>query len=104
MQQAKLGRLLLVLNAVWEAVLNLFSFVTSCGPALQNTPVFTSTCVLGGCEPGSLGMEAAQSKDGSGCNKESSYLLNAEALRSDFHQSGMAGLDFGKVCTVLGML
>uniref|UniRef100_A0A8C9L4S2 TBC1 domain family member 9 n=1 Tax=Pavo cristatus TaxID=9049 RepID=A0A8C9L4S2_PAVCR len=62
----------------------------------QNTSVFTSTCALGGCEPGSPGMEAAQSKDRSECNKESSYLLNAEALRSDFHQSGMAGLDFGK--------
>ncbi|OXB54044.1 hypothetical protein ASZ78_007971 [Callipepla squamata] len=62
----------------------------------QNTPVFTSTCVLGGCEPGSPGMEAAQSKDRNESDKESSYLLNAEALRSDFHQSGMAGLDFGK--------
>lgn len=60
--------------------------------------------MLGGCEPGSPGMEAAQSKDRSKCDKESSYLLNAEALRSDFHQSGMAGLDFGKVCTILGML
>uniref|UniRef100_A0A8C9KUR2 TBC1 domain family member 8 n=1 Tax=Serinus canaria TaxID=9135 RepID=A0A8C9KUR2_SERCA len=30
------------------------------------------------------------------CEKENNYLLSAEALRSDFHQSGMPGLDFGK--------
>lgn len=31
-------------------------------------------------------------------------MLNAEALRSDFHQSGVAGLDFGKVCKIWGNL
>lgn len=100
------GRLLLVLNTVWEAVLNLFLFVTLLGPALQNTPEFTSTCVLGDCEPEGPGTEAAQSKDRSECDKEreSSYMLNAEALRSDFHQSGVAGLDFGKVCKIWGNL
>lgn len=50
------------------------------------------------------GTEASQTKEGSECGKESSYLLNAEALRSDFHQAGMAGLDFGKVCNIWGKL
>ena len=55
-------------------------------------------------EPVRLGTEASQGKERSECGKESSYLLNAEALRSDFHQSGMAGLDFGKVCNIWGKL
>ena len=55
-------------------------------------------------EPACLGTEASQGEEGSECGKESSCLLNAEALRSDFHQSGMAGLDFGKVCNILGRL
>lgn len=102
--EERAGRLLLVLNMVWEAVLKVFLFVALLGPALQNTPEFTSTCVLGDCEPEGPGTEAAQSKDRSECDKESSYMLNAEALRSDFHQSGVAGLDFGKVCKIWGNL
>ncbi|KAK4829325.1 hypothetical protein QYF61_003201 [Mycteria americana] len=62
----------------------------------QNSPAFGSTCLLRDGEPARPGTEASQSKERSECGKESSYLLNAEALRSDFHQSGMAGLDFGR--------
>ncbi|XP_010282211.1 PREDICTED: TBC1 domain family member 8-like, partial [Phaethon lepturus] len=62
----------------------------------QNTPALGSTCMLRDSESARPGAEALQSKERSECGKESSYLLNAEALRSDFHQSGMAGLDFGK--------
>ncbi|PKU43784.1 tbc1 domain family member hypothetical protein [Limosa lapponica baueri] len=64
--------------------------------ALQNTPDFGSTCVLRDGESACPGTEVSQSKERSECGKESSYLLSAEALRSDFHQAGMAGLDFGK--------
>lgn len=58
--------------------------------------------MLGDSEPVCLGTEASQSKERSECGKDSSYLLNAEALRSDFHQSGIVGLDFGKVCNTGG--
>lgn len=47
-----------------------------------------------------LETEVSQNKERSECGKESSYLLSAEALRSDFHHAGMAGLDFGKVCNI----
>uniref|UniRef100_A0A8C5UES8 TBC1 domain family member 8 n=1 Tax=Malurus cyaneus samueli TaxID=2593467 RepID=A0A8C5UES8_9PASS len=57
---------------------------------------FGSTCMLGDDELACLGTEASQAKERSECEKENSYLLNAEALRSDFHHSGMSGLDFGK--------
>ncbi|KAJ7398430.1 TBC1 domain family member 8 [Pitangus sulphuratus] len=62
----------------------------------QNSLAFGSMCVLRDGEPAHLGTEASQRKERSECEKENSYLLNAEALRSDFHQSGMSGLDFGK--------
>ncbi|XP_048181742.1 TBC1 domain family member 8 isoform X3 [Corvus hawaiiensis] len=62
----------------------------------QNSLAFGSVCTLGDDEAACLGTEASQGKEGSECEKENSYLLNAEALRSDFHQSGMSGLDFGK--------
>ncbi|KAK2515318.1 Tbc1d8 [Columba guinea] len=62
----------------------------------QNTPAFGLTCVLRDGEPACPGTEASQSKERSECRKENSYLLNAEGLRSDFHQSGTVGLDFGK--------
>ncbi|XP_074671191.1 TBC1 domain family member 8 isoform X3 [Strix aluco] len=65
-------------------------------PLRESSPAFGSTCVLRDGEPACLGTEASQGKERSESEKESSYLLNAEALRSDFHQSGMAGLDFGK--------
>lgn len=71
---------------------------------LQSSPAFVSTCMLGDNEPACLGTEASQDKERSECGKESSYLLNAEALRSDFHQPAVAGLDFGKVCNILGKL
>ncbi|XP_010226833.1 PREDICTED: TBC1 domain family member 8 [Tinamus guttatus] len=82
-----------------ENLLQRLKEVNSCNPAHcnnlknrnQNTPVFGSTCVFRDCESGDVGRG-----DKSECEKESSYLLNAEALRSDFHQSGGAGLDFGK--------
>uniref|UniRef100_A0A8D2MRA1 TBC1 domain family member 8 n=1 Tax=Zonotrichia albicollis TaxID=44394 RepID=A0A8D2MRA1_ZONAL len=57
---------------------------------------FGSVCTLGDDEPACLGTEASHGKERSECEKENNYLLNAEALRSDFHQSGMPGLDFGK--------
>lgn len=56
--------------------------------------------MLGNSEPVHLGTEASQSKERSECGKDSRYLLNAEALRSDFHQSGIVDLDFGKVCNI----
>ncbi|NXX30283.1 TBCD8 protein, partial [Nicator chloris] len=62
----------------------------------QNSLAFGSTCTLGDDEPVCPGTEASQGKERSECEKENNYLLNAEALRSDFHQSGMSGLDFGK--------
>ncbi|XP_074715170.1 TBC1 domain family member 8 isoform X3 [Strix uralensis] len=65
-------------------------------PLRESSPAFGSMCVLRDGEPACLGTEASQGKERSESEKESSYLLNAEALRSDFHQSGMAGLDFGK--------
>ncbi|KAF4799957.1 TBC1 domain family member 8 [Turdus rufiventris] len=62
----------------------------------QNSLAFGSMCTLGDDEPACLGTEASPAKERSECEKENNYLLNAEALRSDFHQSGMPGLDFGK--------
>ncbi|XP_009871216.1 PREDICTED: TBC1 domain family member 8, partial [Apaloderma vittatum] len=62
----------------------------------QNSPAFGPTSVLTDGEPMHLATEASQGKERLECGKESNYLLNAEALRSDFHQSEMAGLDFGK--------
>ncbi|XP_037990832.1 TBC1 domain family member 8 isoform X1 [Motacilla alba alba] len=62
----------------------------------QNSLAFGSMCTMGDDEPACLGTEASQGKERSECEKENNYLLNAEALRSDFHQSGMPGLDFGK--------
>ncbi|KAJ7425298.1 hypothetical protein WISP_24241 [Willisornis vidua] len=62
----------------------------------QNSLAFGSMCVLRDGEPAHLETEASEGKERSECEKENSYLLNAEALRSDFHQSGMSGLDFGK--------
>ncbi|KAF2986388.1 hypothetical protein EK904_003652 [Melospiza melodia maxima] len=62
----------------------------------QNSLAFGSMCTLGDDEPACLGTEASHGKERSECEKENNYLLNAEALRSDFHQSGMPGLDFGK--------
>ncbi|XP_010146175.1 PREDICTED: TBC1 domain family member 8-like, partial [Eurypyga helias] len=62
----------------------------------QNTPALGSMCMLRDDEPACLGAEASQGMEGSERGKESSYLLSAEALMSDFHQSGMTGLDFGK--------
>ncbi|NWY03455.1 TBCD8 protein, partial [Nothoprocta ornata] len=82
-----------------ENLLQRLKEVNSCNPAHcnnlrnrnQSTPVFGSTCVFRDCESEDVGRE-----DKSECEEESSYLLSAEALRSDFHQSGGAGLDFGK--------
>ncbi|XP_065279748.1 TBC1 domain family member 8 [Emys orbicularis] len=59
-----------------------------------NSLVFHSTCVFSDCESRDLGMVASQSEDKSEGEKESNHLLNAEALRSVFHQSGAEGSDF----------
>ncbi|XP_065436965.1 TBC1 domain family member 8 isoform X8 [Chrysemys picta bellii] len=59
-----------------------------------NSLVFHSTCVFSDCESRDLGMVASQSEDKSEGEKESSHLLNVEALRSVFHQSGAEGSDF----------
>uniref|UniRef100_A0A452GTN3 TBC1 domain family member 8 n=1 Tax=Gopherus agassizii TaxID=38772 RepID=A0A452GTN3_9SAUR len=63
-------------------------------PLRENSLVFHSTCVFSDCESQDLGMVASQSEDKSEGEKESSPLLNAEALRSVFHQSGAEGSDF----------
>nr|XP_032649816.1 TBC1 domain family member 8 isoform X4 [Chelonoidis abingdonii] len=63
-------------------------------PLRENSLVFHSTCVFSDCESRDLGMVASQSEDKSEGEKESSHLLNAEALRSVFHQSGPEGSDF----------
>ncbi|XP_050777691.1 TBC1 domain family member 8 isoform X3 [Gopherus flavomarginatus] len=63
-------------------------------PLRENSLVFHSTCVFSDCESRDLGMVASQSEDKSEGEKESSPLLNAEALRSVFHQSGAEGSDF----------
>ncbi|EMP27157.1 TBC1 domain family member 8 [Chelonia mydas] len=63
-------------------------------PLRENSLVFHSTCVFSDCESRDLGMVASQSEDKSEGEKESSHLLNAEALRSVFHQSGAEGNDF----------
>ncbi|XP_066475911.1 TBC1 domain family member 8 isoform X2 [Tiliqua scincoides] len=51
-----------------------------------------STCA--DYEFGNLGIIASQSNDKSENDKNSRHLLNAEALSSTFHHSGMDGLDF----------
>lgn len=91
------------MRAVEDVVLSLFSHYHF-DSALQNTLAFGSMCTLGDDEPACLGTEVSQGKERSECEKENNYLLNAEALRSDFHQSGMSGLDFGKVCNIWGKL
>lgn len=91
------------LRTVEGVVLSLFSHCHF-DLALQNSLAFRSMCTLGDDEPACLGTEASPAKERSQCEKENNYLLNAEALRSDFHQSGMPGLDFGKVCHIWGKL
>lgn len=91
------------MRTVEDVVLSLFSHYHF-DLALQNSLAFGSMGMLGDDEPACLGTEASHGKEGSECEKENNYLLNAEALRSDFHQSGMPGLDFGKVCNIWGKL
>ncbi|XP_074847687.1 TBC1 domain family member 8 isoform X2 [Carettochelys insculpta] len=55
--------------------------------------VFHSTSVFSDGESQDLGIEGSQSEDKSEAEKNS-HLLNAEALRSVFHQSGAESLDF----------
>nr|XP_006133249.1 TBC1 domain family member 8 isoform X1 [Pelodiscus sinensis] len=59
-----------------------------------NSLMFVSTCVLSDCESQDLGTVASQSEDKNEGEKENSHLLNAEVLRSVFHQSGAESLDF----------
>uniref|UniRef100_A0A8C8SB92 TBC1 domain family member 8 n=1 Tax=Pelusios castaneus TaxID=367368 RepID=A0A8C8SB92_9SAUR len=63
-------------------------------PLRENSLLFHSTCVFSDCESRDLGLEASHSEDKSDGEKENSHVLNAEALKSAFRESGSESFDF----------